>query len=1045
MPTSEHGLLTRIIGWCGSNPWITLLLIAAATIAGVGAVERTPLDAIPDLSDVQVIVYTSWPGRSPDLVEDQVTFPIETALLSAPGVDVVRGTSTYGDSFVYAIFEDGTDPYWARTRVLELLGAVPLPEGVKPRIGPDASGVGWVFEYALVDETGNLDLQQLRALQDWNLRFALASVPGVAEVAGIGGFQKEYEVDVDPDRLRAWGIPFEDVVRAVSRASGEAGGDSIEIAGHETMIRSRSWIEDPQQLATAPIGVDTRGVPIRVGDVAEVGVGPAPRRGIAELDGRGEVVGGIVVMRQGENALNVIEAVKQRLAELEPGLPAGVRVVPTYDRSTLIEAAIHTLRRTLVEEMIVVSVVIVGFLLHGRSALIPILTLPVAVLLAFLPMGGLGVTANLMSLGGIAVAIGAMVDASVILIENVHKRIEHAPPDAPRAPLVIEAMQEVGPSIFFSLLVLTVGFLPVFALQGTEGRLFGPLAWTKTWSMAFGAILAITATPALAVLLLRGPLPPEDRNPVNRWLVHTYGRVVRSAVRHRWRVIGGAVAAMLLTVPAFWSLESEFMPPLDEGTLLFMPSAPPGMGSTQATSVLQDMDRLIKTVPEVRRVFGKMGRADTATDPAPLGMAETVVELAPREEWRPGLTFGDLVGELDRTVRIPGMPNVWWMPIQTRTEMLATGVRTPLGIQVFGDDADAIQRAAIRIQELVAKIPGTRSAFAEQTGGGFYLDVDVDRAAAARFGVDVAAVNEVVSGAIGGMPVGQTLEGRQRYDLRVRYAREFRDDPDALAQVQVPGVHGPIPLSWVAKLRTTHGPDMVRTEDGRLVGVVYVDPGDRALADYVAEAKDVLARELGPIPGLRIDWTGQFRYYERAAERLRWVVPATLTLVFLLLYLNRGSVTESLIVMLAVPFSLIGAVWILWLLGYHLSVAVWVGIIALAGLDAETGTIMLLYLDLAHANAVRAGRMRDDDDLVEAIVEGAARRIRPKLMTVACATIGLLPMLWSDGTGADVMKRIAAPMVGGLVTSFLLELLVYPAIYALWKGSQVKGSADEPS
>lgn len=1033
---AEHGFIGRIIAWCGYNPGFTTLLVSAAAVIGWLSLRATPLDAIPDLSDIQVIVYTEWPGRSPDLVEDQVTYPVSTALLSAPGVDVVRGTSTFGDSYVYVIFEEGTDLYWARSRVLEILATLrgSLPDGVEPKLGPDATGVGWVYEYALVDRAGQLDLQQLRALQDWTLQFALEAVPGVAEVAPIGGFVKQYEVDVDPDRLRAFDIPFKQVVDAVRAASGESGGHSIEVGGHELMIRGRGYVTSTRDLAAAPLG-SAAGVPVRVGDVAEVQIVPEARRGIADLDGEGEVVGGIVVMRHGWNALDVIAAVKQRLTEIE--LPPGVEVVPTYDRSELIEAAIGTLRETLIEEMFVVSIVIVVFLLHLRSALLPVVTLPVAVLLGFIPMARMGVTANIMSLGGIAVAIGAMVDASIVLVENVHRRLaewqEH-PSGRDRTQVIVHAMQEVGPSIFFSLLVLTAGFLPVFALTGTEGRLFKPLAWTKTWSMAFSAVLAVTLTPALAVWLIRGRISPEERNPLNRWLIRLYEPVVRGVLRAPWLVVGGAALAIAGTVPVLLSLQSEFMPPLDEGTLLYMPTAPPGIGATQATAVLQAMDRQIATVPEVTRVFGKMGRAESATDAAPLGMAEVVVSLAPRDQWRPGLTFGELIGELDRKLQVPGMPNLWWMPIQTRTEMLATGVRAPIGIRVEGADLGLLENTAVAIADAVGKIPGTRNAFAERATGGFYVDVVVDRDRAGRYGVSVEDVNDVVSMAIGGMPVGETVEGRERYPIAVRYAREFREEPEWLGRVLVETSHGTqVPLSYVADVVYATGPDMVRSEDGRLVSFVFVDPGDRALAGWVAEAKRVVAAEITLPPGVSVGWTGQFEYYERAAERLTVIVPFALLLVGILLYLNRGSAVETAIVMLAVPFSLIGAVWLLWLLDYHLSVAVWVGLIALAGLDAETGTVMLLYLDLAYADAAKAGRLTDRAALDEAIVEGAARRIRPKLMTVATTMIGLLPVLWSTGTGADVMKRIAAPMVGGLTTSFLLELTVYPAIYLLWR------------
>lgn len=1039
--TGHGGLLGRLIAASAHNPFFTLLLVGAAAVAGLVALRDTPLDAIPDLSDVQVIVQTEWEGRSPDLVEDQITYPISTALLSAPGVEVVRGSSAFGTSQVYAIFADGTDLYWARSRVLEYLQSIELPEGVRPVLGPDATGVGWVYQYALVDRTGGLDLQQLREIQDWNVSLALESLPGVAEVASVGGFVKQYEVQVDPDRLRAYGVTFPQVLAAVRAANGSAGGHTLELGGHEHMVRARGYVKQVEDLAFAPLDVDLGGVPIRVGDVAEVAVTPAARRGIAELDGEGEAVGGIVVMRQGANALEVIRSVERRLEEVARGLPDGVEIVPVYDRSSLIERAIDTLRRTLTEEMLVVGLVIVVFLMHPRSALLPVISLPVAVLLAFLAMRGQGLTADIMSLGGIAVAIGAMVDASIVLVENVHKRLEEwqdAGGEGDRRAVIVRAMQEVGPSIFYSLLVLTVAFLPVFTLTGTEGRMFRPLAWTKTWSMAFAALLAVTLTPALAVLLIRGRVPAEDRNPLNRWLVAAYEPVVRWVVRARWWVVGAAAALMLGTVPVALSLDGEFMPPLNEGSLLYMPTAPPGISPTEASAVLQAMNREIKSVPEVVSVFGKMGRADSATDPAPLGMAETVVELLPPEQWRPGLTWGDLIGELDRKLRVPGMPNIWWMPIQTRQEMLATGVRAPIGIQVFGDDPHLIEQTAIAIAEVVEGIEGTRSAFAERSAGGFYVDVEVDRARAARFGVSVAQVNELLATAIGGMPVGETLEGRARWPISVRYGRELRDDPDEIGRLLLPTAQGgQIPLSRVADVRAAMGPDMIRSEDGRLVGFVFVDPGERALADYVAEAQERVAAEVSLPPGVRVDWTGQFEYYERARGRLMLIVPLTLLIVTVLLYMNRRSAVDTAIVLLAVPFSAIGAFWLLWLLDYNMSVAVWVGLIALAGLDAETGTVMLLYLHLAWDRAKKQGRAATWPELVEAVVDGAARRIRPKTMTVLTTMIGLLPVLWSTGTGADIMKRIAAPMVGGLVTSFLLELTVYPALFAIWKRREV--------
>jgi Cu(I)/Ag(I) efflux system membrane protein CusA/SilA len=1033
-----------VVAACARRPGLTLLVVAAAFAWGLLALARTPLDAIPDLSDVQVIVFSEWPGRGPTLVEDQITYPITTTLLSAPRVRYVRGQSFFGLSFVNVIFEDGTDLYWARSRVLEYMStaAARLPEGVVPTLGPDATGVGWVYEYALVDRSGRLDLAALRSLQDWNLRYALASVPGVAEVASVGGFVREYQVQVDPNRLRSFGIPLAEVVAAVRSSNQETGGGVIEVAGHEQVIRGRGLVANVADLERLPLRAAADGVPVTLADVAVVSLGPEMRRGLVELDGEGEVVGGIVVMRWGENALGVIDAVKRRLDELRPGLPEGVEIVPTYDRARLIREAVATLERTLIEEMIIVSLVIFVFLLHARSALIPILTIPVGVALAFVPMLGQGLTANIMSLGGIAVAIGAMVDAAIIVVENIHKRLEDWEEGGraePREAVILRAMQEVGPSIFFALLVITVSFLPIFTLEGAEGRLFKPLAFTKTYAMGFAAVLSVTLTPALAALLVRGRIRGEHANPLNRWLVHAYEPVVRGVVRRRRLVIVAALAAVASAIPPFLRLGSEFMPPLDEGTLLYMPTATPGISVTEASRVLQLMDREIARFPEVERVFGKAGRAETATDPAPLSMVETVITLAPRERWRAGIDRDGLVQELDRALRFPGMPNLWWMPIQTRTEMLATGVRSPLGIKVLGDDLESVEAAAVAIADALAEVPGTRNAFAERTSGAFYLDLHVDRTAAARYGVSVEELNAVIESAIGGMVLTRTIEGRERYGVQVSYAREYRDDPAKLEQVLVATRSGAqIPLSQLARFEFTTGPEMVRSEGGRLVGQVAVDVAGRAIVDYVRDAKRVVAERVTLPPGTRLAWAGQYEYFERAKQRLVVVLPLTLLLVLLLLYLNTGSGVETAIVMLAVPFSLVGAVWLLWLLDYHLSVAVWVGIIALAGLDAQTGVVMLLYLTLAHRAREAAGRLRTAADLEDAIVEGAARRIRPKLMTVVTMILGLTPLLWSQGTGADVMKRVAAPMVGGLVTSFLLELLVYPALFAAWKERAVR-------
>ncbi|MEJ7600220.1 MAG: CusA/CzcA family heavy metal efflux RND transporter [Kofleriaceae bacterium] len=1041
------GVIGAVIAASARNPLLTIMLVAALAAWGWLSLRRAPLDAIPDLSDAQVIIFTEWMGRSPDLVEDQITYPISSSLLAAPNVKFVRGQSMFGMSFVYVIFEDGTDMYWARSRVLEYLNEAQarLPDGVTPTLGPDATGVGWVFEYAVVDRTGKHDLAQLRSIQDFNIRYALESVEGVAEVAAIGGYVRQYQVQIDPTKLLALAVSLQDVMMALRRSNEDVGGQVIEIAGHEHVIRGRGYVKKLSDLELIPLKVGEDGVPVYVRDVAVVSFGPDIRRGLAELDGEGEVVGGVVIMRYGENALNVIDAVKARIAEIK--LPPGVEIVITYDRSGLIRDSIETLRTTLIEEMVVVAIIIFVFLLHVRSALVPILTLPIGVLLAFIPMYYQGLTANIMSLGGIAVAIGAMVDASIILIDNVHKKLEdweHAGKPGNRGDAIIAGMQEVGPSIFFALLVITVSFIPVFTLEGTEGRLFKPLAFTKTYSMGFAAILAVTLTPALAAILIRGKIRGEEKNPINRLLVAAYTPVVRFVVRHRWSVIVVAVLAMLLTIPAYFRLGTEFMPPLNEGAILYMPTAPPGMSIAEASAVTQRMDKELKRFPEVETVFGKIGRAESATDPAPIGMVETTIVLKPRSEWRKGMTWDLLIKEIDEKLQYPGMPNIFWMPIQTRTEMLSTGIRSPLGVQVFGDNLDDIEEAAIAIERVLANVPGTRSAFADRSTGGFYIDVIVNREAAARHGLTVGDINDVVQIAIGGMNVSETVEGRERYPINLRYAREYRDDPSLLDKVLVATPMGAqIPLSQVATIETVTGPPMIRSEDGKLVGFVFVDTA-RPIADYVEDAKLAVARHVTLKDGTRIAWVGQFKYFERAKEKLKIVVPITLLIVFLLLYFNTRSLIETGIVLLAVPFSLIGSIWLLYLLDYNMSVAVWVGLIALAGLDAETGVVMLLYLTLSHRRHEAEGRMQTPGDLEDAIVEGAAKRIRPKMMTVLTMMIGLIPVLFSAGTGADVMQRIAAPMVGGLVTSFLLELTVYPAIFAIWKSRGLRRASAKP-
>jgi len=1044
-PQSEKdkSLIEKIIAYSATNRLLTLMLIAAATFFGYRALLNTPLDAIPDLSDVQVIIFTEWPGRSPDLVEDQITYPLTTTLLAAPKVEFVRGQSFMGLSFVYAIFEDGTDIYWARSRVLEYLNSAvdKLPDGVRPTLGPDATGVGWVYQYALVDKSGNNNLADLRSLQDFTLRYWLESVEGVSEVASIGGFVKEYQVHVDPNKLAALDIPLQKVAQVIRRSNNDVGGRVLEISGHENFIRGRGYIQSTKDLEKIAIGVGKNGVPIRLSDVAVISLGPAMRRGIAELDGEGETVGGIVVMRYGEDALSVIERVKQRLADVKDMLPEGVQVVTTYDRSKLIDRAIDTLKHTLLEEMLVVSVVIAIFLLHFRSALIAILTLPVAILLAFIPMSHQGLTANIMSLGGIAVAIGAMVDASIVIIENIHKRLEQWHEDGEqqnRTQVIIHAMQEVGPSIFFSLLIITVSFMPVFALEGTEGRLFSPLAYTKTYSMGFAALLAITFTPALAILLVRGHIR-GDKSPLNRWLVAAYIPIVKLVVRFRWAVVGLALAALVATIPVFQQLGNEFMPPLNEGSILYMPTATPGISVTEAGKILQSMDRQLKSFPEVERVFGKIGRSTSATDPAPLSMVETVVTLKPKNQWRPGLSWEDLIAEMDEKLRYPGMPNVWWMPIQTRTEMLATGIRSSLGIKVFGNDLSTIERTAVAIEKALQEDSRTqtytRSAFAERITGGYFLDFDIDRDKIARYGLTVGDVEDTIMAAVGGMAVSETVEGRERYAINLRYARSYRDDPESLQRVLVPTPSGAqIPLVQLAEFNFVTGPPMLRNEDGQLVGYVFVDVNDKiGIADYVGLARQVVADQVTVPSGYRLDWAGQFKYFERAKEKLQVLIPLTLFIVFFMLYMNRKSVTESIIILIAVPLSLIGAIWLLWLLDYNLSVAVWVGMIALAGLDAEMGVLMMLYLGMAYEQRKDAGQLNNQQDLVDAIVQGAGRRIRPMLMTGMALLLGLLPILWSTGTGADVMKRIAAPMVGGIASVLITVLIIFPALFAIWR------------
>tara|TARA_R110002049_G_scaffold72267_1_gene186433 strand:+ start:10164 stop:13379 length:3216 start_codon:yes stop_codon:yes gene_type:complete len=1038
----NHGPLEKLINFSARNWLLTLMLVLAGAFWGYRSLITAPLDAIPDLSDVQVIVFTNWPGRSPDLVEDQITYPLTTTLLAAPEVRFVRGQSFMGLSFVYVIFEDGTDMYWARSRVLEYLNsaAPKLPDNVRPTLGPDATGVGWVYQYALTDKSGNQSLADLRSLQDFNLRYALEAVKGVAEVASVGGFVKEYQINVDPNKLASYGIPLHKVTMAVRASNNDVGGRVLEIAGHEQFIRGRGYVKSVDDLKEVVIGVAEGGIPIRVADVASVSLGPALQRGQADLDGEGIAVGGIVVMRYGENALDVIDRVKARLDVLRESLPAGVEIVPVYDRSSLIERAIETLRNTLIEEMLIVSLVIGLFLLHARSAFVAILTLPIAILLSFIPMSYQGLTANIMSLGGIAVAIGAMVDAAIVIIDNVHKRLHGQSLEGEsRTRVIIEAMQEVGPSIFFSLLIITVSFVPVFALEGTEGRLFKPLAFTKTYSMFFAALLSVTLIPALAVLLIKGKIRGED-SLLNRTLKAGYAPVVKFAVRWRWPVVIAAVLALVATVPVYRTLGNEFMPPLNEGSILYMPTALPGISIEEATRVMQTMDRELKKFPEVERVFGKVGRSTSPTDPAPLSMIETNIMLKPQSEWRDGMTWDKLIGEMDSAMRFPGMPNIWWMPIQTRTEMLATGIRSALGIKIFGPDLGVIERTGVDIERALLDdertAPYTRSAFAERATGGYFLDFDIDRQAAARFGLNVNDVQSVIEAAMGGVKVSETVEGRERYGILVRYAREYRDNIEALERVFVTTSTGAqIPITQVADIQFRTGPPAIRNEDGQLVSFVFVDVSDDiGIADYVDLARQVVAEKVEIAPGYRLDWAGQFTYFERAKARLTILVPLTIFVIFFMLYMHRKSMIETLVVMTALPFSLIGSIWLLAALDYNLSVAVAVGMIAVAGLAVELGLLMMLYLDLAWRRHAEDDSLKSQQDLTSAITEGASQRIRPMLMTGLALFMGLVPIMYSAGSGADVMKRIAAPMLGGVGSALVLVLIVFPAIFSFWRG-----------
>ena len=1034
-------MLAKIIEWSGRNRFLVLLATLFVTIGGIYAVLRTPIDALPDLSDVQVIVYTEYPGQAPQVVEDQVTYPLTTAMLSVPKSRVVRGFSFFGASFVYIIFEDGTDIYWARSRVLEYLNFASsrMPRGVTPSLGPDATGVGWVYQYALLakDKT----LAELRTIQDWYVRYQLSKAHGVAEVASIGGFVQTYQVTVDPVKLRAYGIPLMKVAQVIRDSNRDVGGRVVEMAETEYMVRGKGYLRGKIDLEMLVVKSE-KGTPVLIRDIARVELVPDERRGLTELNGEGEVVSGIAMARYGQNALEVIHNLKAKIAEIGPGLPTGVTVETVYDRSELIHRAIETLKRTLLEESIIVAVVCIVFLLHVRSALVAILMLPVGILIAFIAMRLLGMNSNLMSLGGIAIAIGAMIDAAIVMIENAHKHLERLPTGhahSDRADAMLAACKEVGPALFFSLLIITVSFLPVFSLEGQEGRLFSPLAYTKTFAMAGAALLSITLVPVLMMLFIRGKILPEAKNPVNRFLIWVYRPIIAGVMRWKKLTILLAVLALTLSIYPASRLGSEFMPTLNEGTLLYMPASLPGMSITKAAELMQTQNRIIKSFPEVSSVYGKAGRANTATDPAPTEMFETVINLKPESEWRAGMSTDKLIGELDQALQFPGVANAWTMPIKARIDMLSTGIRTPIGIKVFGKDLGEMEKLAKEIEAVVKAVPGTTSAFAERITGGFYLNIEPDREQLARYGLAVGDLQDVIGTALGGEMVTTTVEGRERFGVTVRYPRELRSDPQQIArEVLIPTMDGAmIPLGQLARVVVAKGAPSIRTENALLSAYIYVDIRDRDLGGYVADAKKAVAEQVKFPPGYYVTWSGQFEYMERAIEKMKIVIPVTLLSIFLLLFLNFKRLTETLIVMLSVPFALVGGVWLMWLLDYNLSVAVVVGFIALAGVAAETGVIMLIYLDDAweavKAKCREAGRTANVDDLYAAVMEGAVERVRPKMMTVVAIMAGLLPIMWGTGTGSEVMSRIAAPMVGGMISSTVLTLAVIPAIYALVK------------
>jgi Cu(I)/Ag(I) efflux system membrane protein CusA/SilA len=1079
-PSDKKTFIHRVIEFSAHNRFLVIALVGAAVAYAVYAMKNIRLDAIPDLSDTQVIVYTKW-DRSPDIVEDQVTYPIITALLGAPKVKAIRGFSDFGFSYVYVIFQDGTDIYWARSRVLEYLQKIygNLPPNVTPQLGPDATGVGWVFQYALVDKSGKHNLAELRTYQDWYLRYAIQSVPGVAEVAGIGGFQKQYQVTIDPNRLQNYGLSVMQLVEAIRKSNNEVGGRLIEWTGREYMVRGRGYVKDTEALGDVVVKTNKKGTPVTLGDVATIEIGPQMRRGIADLDGKGDTVGATVVMRQGENALNVIARVKAKLEEMKPSLPEGVEIVTTYDRSELIEKSIDNLKEELLVEMIIVSLVIMLFLFHLPSASVPIVTIPISVALAFIPMYLMGISSNIMSLAGIAISIGVLVDGAIVEVENAYKKLEVWQEKGRVGnyhEVLLEAIKEVAPSVFFSLLVIAVAFLPVFTLVDQEGRLFKPLAYTKTLVIGLAAFLAVTLDPAVRMLFVRmepfkfrfrplsklmtavfvGKYYPEEKHPVSRVLFWLYEKPCRWVLRHPKTVIGLAVLIVGTTVPIYLKLGSEFMPPLNEGVILYMPTTLPGLSVTEAQRLMETQDRILKSFPEVVSVWGKAGRVDSSTDPAPFSMMETTVTLKPMEQWRAKprffsnwpkpfrfvlshiwsehVSWEELTDEMNLALQIPGSVNAWTMPIKGRIDMLTTGVRTPIGIKIFGASLDEIQRIGEQIETTLRAVPGTRSIFAERASGGYFVDFTPNRKALARYGLTLDDLQSVIMAAIGGETVSTTVEGRERYSINLRYPRDLREDLDQLERVLVTTDMGvQVPMSEVADITLVNGPSMIRDENGMLAGYVYVDIAGRDVGGYVEEAKQAVAKQVKLPTGYSLTWSGQYENMMRVRERLKVVIPVTVLLIYLLLYMNTKSAFKALVVMLAVPFSVVGAVWLMYLLDYNISIAAWVGMIALMGLDAETGVFMLLFLDLSYDEAKKEGRLKSVTDLHEAIIHGAVKRIRPKMMTVAAASMGLMPIMWSAGTGADLMKRVAAPMVGGLFTSFLMELLVYPAIYYLWK------------